>query len=332
MASINWGRVRQGVEREAGRMVWRPYGLPEIVDLEHTALHDGVISTPWEIPEKMFVAVGVTGALFTRSANPNQPTTTEEILSEARACLDAGASTVHIHVRDDNGYNALDVDRFLAVTEPLRDEYPGLAPDGCLVPALDGEWEAMRRALEEKVFDAVPINATATYLGDSLFAMPAPMMMEQTRLVQESGAKPIIACYTDADVSNADRYLFRSGLISSPSYWGVLPALPGCSPMNNPRQMIEGLVRIVSAIYEVDADAVIYVCSAGRASTYLVTLAAMLGLHIRVGMEDTLWMWPHKDDMLKSNTQHLELAKEIALVTGREIATRSEYREIVGLS
>jgi 3-keto-5-aminohexanoate cleavage enzyme len=189
----------------------------------------------------------------------------------------------------------------------------------------------MKLALKEKLLDAVPVNTTAVFQGDALFAKPIPLMLEKTRLILESGAKPVVAVYADADVSNAQRYLFRSGLLESGQIWCVLPALPGCSPMDNPEQMFNGLLRFSSLIRDVDPDARILVCAAGRASSYLATVAAALGLHIRMGMEDTVWRWPHRNEKLESNLQALENGKQIADALGRNVATFQEYREIVGL-
>ena len=330
MTKVYWDRIARGVQRENHRMIWKPYGAPAILDLERSALHDAPISVPWSIPDKIAVSVAITGAFFREDQNPNQPLTPASIRDSAMAVLDAGASTVHIHVRDDKGYNVVSLERFDAVIRPLKDKYPDLVVDGCLVPALDGEWQEMRRVLEARLLDAAPVNATATYIGDSLFAKPAPILMEKTRLIVESGATPEIAVYTDGDVSNADRFLIRSGLIKTPAVWLILPALPGCSPMNNPRQMIEGLTRSAAAIRDIDPEALIMVCASGRAAMYVATMAAVMGLHIRVGMEDTYWLWPHRDDRITSNRQVYDLASKLADVTGRSVASRSEYRAMIG--
>lgn len=326
MANINWDIVRKGVARENQRMIWRPYGLPTVLDLERSSFHDKPISTPWAIPETMIVSVAITGAFFRHEHNPHQPLTPAAIRESARECMAAGASTVHIHVRDDNGYNVVSLDRFKQVIEPLKQEWPDLAVDGCLVPALEGEWEQMKAVLDSKLLDAAPINTTATYIGDSLFAKPAPVMIEKTRLIVESGAVPEIAVYTDADVSNADRFLIKSGLIKTPACWLILPALPGCSPMENPRQMIDGLTRMVASIRDIDEHGLIMVCAAGRAAMYVATLAAAMGLHIRVGMEDTYWLWPHRDDRIESNLQSFQLGAKLGEVLGRRVATPAEYR------
>jgi 3-keto-5-aminohexanoate cleavage enzyme len=312
-------------------MVWRPYGAPDIVDPEHTRFHSETIQDPWTLPQRMIIEVAVTGAFFGRQANPYQPISTDEILASARECAAAGASAIHLHVRDERGYNLLSPDKFRAVVDPLREEFPGISLDGCYVCALKGEWELMKEALQEGLLDAVPINTTAVFQGDSLFAKPVPLMIEKTRLVLAAGAKPIVAVYADADVSNADRYLFRSGLLGPGQAWCVLPALPGCSPMESPEQTVNGLLRFVQLIRDVDPEAVILVCAAGRASSYLITFAAALGLHIRVGMEDTVWRWPHRSEKLESNLQALESAKTLARVLGRQVASFAEYREIMQL-
>jgi 3-keto-5-aminohexanoate cleavage enzyme len=318
------------LELDGHRTVTRLYGLPAIGSPVRSALFAGEISPRWDVPDELIVEVAITGAFIGHSDNPAQPQTTTEIYEQARACAAAGASAIHIHVRDDRGYNVLDLGRFTDVINPLREEFPSLFVDGCLVCALEGEWEAMKEVLASGVLDGCPINPTATYIGDMLFAKPAPMILEKTRLILEAGALPQIAVYTDGDVANADRFLFRSGLLEAGQSWLILPALPGCSPMANPRQMAEGLLRTVSAIRDVDPAALILVCAAGRAALYLTGLAITLGLHVRIGMEDTIWLWPHRDDLVESNMQMLETTKQLAAALGRNVADHATYRELVG--
>jgi 3-keto-5-aminohexanoate cleavage enzyme len=101
--------------------------------------------------------------------------------------------------------------------------------------------------------------------------------------------------------------------------------------MNNPLQMVNGLLRFVSLIRDVDPDPTILVCAAGRASSYLATIAAALGLHIRVGMEDTVWRWPHRDERVESNVAALRAGLTTAELLGRSVATPAQYRQLVGL-
>lgn len=331
MNTVDWAAVTKGMEHDRDRMIWRPYGLPAILDPSHTAFHEGEIQRRWDVPTEIVVQSAITGAFFRKEENPNQPITTAELLQSARECVLAGASAIHLHVRDDKGYNTLSIERFQEVVGPLREEFPGIFIDGCYVCALRGEWDEMKRALKLGVLDAVPINTTAVYTGDSLFAKPVPMMLEKTRLVLEAESKPIIAVYADADVNNADRYLFRSGLLEEGQIWCVLPSLPGCSPMENPFQMVEGLLRFVRLIRDTDPKAKILVCAAGRASSYLATVAVTLGLNVRVGMEDTVWKYPHSNDKLESNVQAFTSTKTIVENLGLTVASYDRHSSVMGL-
>lgn len=73
MANVDWERVSKGVAREQEKMIWRPYGIPTVLDLEKSAFHDAPISTPWDIPEKLVVSVAITGASFARTRTPTSP-------------------------------------------------------------------------------------------------------------------------------------------------------------------------------------------------------------------------------------------------------------------
>ena len=73
------------------------------------------------------------------------------------------------------------------------------------------------------------------------------------------------------------------------------------------------------------------VCAAGRASVYLVTLAMLMGLHVRIGMEDTVWQYPHRDDLVHSNLETLQTVSGIAGLLGRRPMTTPRYKELLGI-
>ena len=75
---------------------------------------------------------------------------------------------------------------------------------------------------------------------------------------------------------------------------------------------------MVDQIRQIDPTSVISVCAAGRAGLYMTTLATMMGLHIRVGTEDTPWRHPNSDVRLKDNLEMFEMARTMEL-TQREI-------------
>ncbi|HVI41640.1 MAG TPA: 3-keto-5-aminohexanoate cleavage protein [Anaerovoracaceae bacterium] len=329
---VNWEVIEKYKQQEEFKCIWNPYGLPEITDPTETVYGIGVDVQPaWKIPEKIAVSTTIVGSFYSKKGNPNHPTTIKEIYNSAcEVCL-AGAPIVHIHVRKD-GYNVLDYDSFHEVIDPLRKEFPDVWFDGCMVPVSgNDEWETMVKLLKEGLLDSTPINTTATYCGDSLFAKPPHVMIEKTRICQEFGVVPQIAVYCDGDIDNADRYLIKTGLLEKPYHFLILPALPGGSPMPSAKGMVDSLTHMSNRIMEIDPGTVLMVCAAGRASSYLATMAALLGYNIRVGMEDTVWKWPHKNDKIENNAEHFRNFKQLLGLLGREVATADEYRAMLGI-
>jgi len=329
---VDWEVIEEWKKKEEFKTIWNPYGLPEIVDPFTSRYGDIEVQPKWNIPDKVVISQTINGAFYSQRANPNLPITPEDIYASARECAEAGASTVHVHVRNQEGYNVCDPELFHRVIDPLRKEFPMPVYDGCMVPFFEGEWDNMVSVLSDRLLEVTPINTVAAYCGDTLFAKAPHVMIEKTRLCQELGVKPQVAVYTDGDIDNADRYLIKTGLLQKPYYWIILPALPGGSPMQNPRQMINGIMRMTELIHDIDRESIITVCAAGRASSYLGIFAMLMGFHIRVGMEDTVWRYPHKDDLISSNADHFRMFKSIAELMGRQVATGDEYRELIGLS
>lgn len=328
---VKWDQVRKWVGRAGLKADWKAFGMPEALDPFTSRFVDVDPLPRWDVPHKVMISTAITGAFFSKRTNPNQPVTTDEIRNSAEECIKAGAPCIHVHVRDEGGFNVLDIGRFREVIVPLREKYPDVVFDGCLVAVNDAESAALEPAMKTGLFDALPVNTTAICCGDSMFFKAPHVVIEKTRLVMEAKAKPIISVYNDGDIDNARRFLVESGLLKRPYYWLILPALPGCSPMHSPQGMVDGLMRMVRQIREIDADSFILVCAAGRATTYLAAFALLLGLHVRVGMEDTVWQWPHRDDLLKSNVEHFQQVRRIASLLGRELMTPAEYRHAIGL-
>jgi 3-keto-5-aminohexanoate cleavage enzyme len=328
---VKWDQVNKWVGREGLVTHWKAYGMPEALDPFTSRFVDVAPMSRWEVPAKIMISTAITGAFFSKRSNPAQPITPAEIRASAEECILAGAPNIHIHVRDDSGFNVLDIERFREVIAPLRARYPHVTFDGCLVAVNATESAAMAPAAASGLFDALPVNTTAICCGDSMFFKAPHVVIEKARMVEAAGLKPLIAVYDDGDIDNARRFLIESGVVSRPLSWLLLPGLPGCSPMHSPAQMVDGLMRMVRAIRDIDPESFIMVCAAGRASVYLATFAILLGVHVRVGMEDTVWRWPHRDDLIHSNVEQFQTVRGIASALGRELMTPAEYRASQGM-
>ena len=330
--TVNWDRVSKWVARDGGAQAqWKVFGMPAIMSVGHTAFSDAEPMPRWEAPPKLILSTAINGAFFTKNENPNQAVTPEEIIRSAEECITAGAQIIHVHARDERGYNVLDTGLFKEVLTHLRRTHNHVALDACLVAVNDDEERMMSEMMTLNIMEGVPVNTTAIILGDNHFIKSPAAIIEKTRRALDAGLTPQIAVYSDADIDNARRYLIDSGLIQGPLNWLVLPGLPGCSPMYDPETMVDGFMRMVRLIRHIDADSTIIACTGGRTSSYLATLAILMGVHVRVGMEDTVWKWPHRDDKITSNVEVFTQISGIAAALGRELMTADEYRALMTL-
>jgi 3-keto-5-aminohexanoate cleavage enzyme len=330
--SVNWEKVNKLVQKEGATTYWRPYGIPAVMSAGRSMISGAEQMPRWKTPPKAAISVAINGAFFTKNENPNQCQTAEEIIASAKECIDAGAQIIHIHVRDERGFNVLSSEIFGKVLDELRKNNAGVALDACLVAVDEVEAKEMERVLERRLVSAVPINTTALILGDNLFVKPPHTIIEKTRQVLAAGMTPQLAVYTDGDVDNARRILIDSGVVKVPLTWLLLAGLPGCTPMYSPESMIHGLVRQVDLIRQVDSEANIIVCAGGRASLHLATLGLLMGLHVRVGMEDTIWKWPHRDEIIERNVDVFRITRTIAESLGRELMSSQEFIELCSRS
>lgn len=313
--------------------IHKRYGLPEILDMtttEYGPTRGVEIQPRWEIPEKVVISVATTGAFISKRQNPSLPTTVDEIRDSAEECLKAGASSIHFHIRDEKGLPTADIGYYHAIIDPLKAKYPDLVVD-----AATTQGRTIRESLlpiEQGLAEITPVNVTAAYCGDTLRASSPHWMMAATEYIQRHNCKPQLGVWTTGDIDNANRYLIKTGILEKPYFWEVLPNLPGGFPMPNPKAMMQGLVFFMERIKEIDPDSIIMVCSSVRASCYLMTAGILLGAQaIRIGMEDSVYQYPHRDDRITSNVEEFIRAKQIAELLGRKSATGDDFRRLIGL-
>ena len=215
---------------------------------------------------------------------------------------------------------------YMYVIKPLLEKYGREK----LLPHINGlrgpihqELRPMITGLAELSY--IPVHKSPTWIR------------ETAALYREFGIKAELVINSTGSVALADQYAIRNGLMPNPNLWIILAG--ACNQTSNikhdeywnEREMCHGLVYLVNRIKASDPEGSITVCCAGRASRYLVTLALMLGLNIRMGMEDTVYKFPHKDDLITNNGDEIRWAIDIARMLGREVMTPNEFRAAVGL-
>jgi len=285
----------------------------------------------WPIPETVVVSAAVVGAFIDKRQNPNHPISTEEILKESIECAEAGATSIHLHVRDpETGRSVGDLPAYHAVVDPLKKKYGDkIVLDGCCV--FGTTFEQVVAPITDGLFEVSPVNPVAGFIGDTVRYVPPKLMQASAEYFQEKGVKVQVSVHDTGSISNAKRWLLDTGIVQKPYFWIILPALPGILFMENPKGMVEAMMMVVNRLLEIDENCTIMVCNAGRASVYIATWALMMGFHVRVGMEDTIWKYPHMDEKMSSNADSVRAIIQIANLLGRRVATADEYRKLIGL-
>jgi 3-keto-5-aminohexanoate cleavage enzyme len=281
----------------------------------------------WKIPDTISVTVQPTGGPAIIAKNPHQLYTPDKILKSAMECIETGSRWLHLHVRGADGLQPKDLQQRIRmmhqVIDPIREKY------GWSV-IIDGSECTMSSFAEEKVLldadlsEIVPVNMHAY--------SPARLIQAEAYYLEEKGVKPGIAVHTEVDIEQAKELLVDTGILRKPIYWGVLPGSDlGGSPLPDELAMAEYLVRVIRRIRQIEPDCFISVPAPGHSSMYLATQAILLGQNIRIGVEDTCYKWPHKDDLIENVTDIVSGMITIAKVLGRRVATADESRVALGM-
>ena len=284
----------------------------------------------WDVPDVVVLGVAVVGVFIDREQNPNIPIYPDEIRNAIEECVDLGAVSIHMHVRDDEGRPSASLENFHKVIDPLRTKYGDriVVDGGCMTGTSFPEAVG---PVTDGLFEMSIVNPSTGLLGDNLRAMSPDTMRAQAEYFRDCGVKPLIDVHDTGSIENAKRYLIDAGLIDPPLVWHLLPGLPGTMYFPHPRAMTEGLL-FPRQSHPGDRLRVRHHGERpGAVHDFPVHPGHAPGPPRRVGMEDTLWKFPHKDERVESSREVVEATKEIARHLGRRPATAEEFRKLVGI-
>jgi len=287
----------------------------------------------WKIPSKVCIQCAISGGgARLHNANPSQPRNLDDICDAAAEAIEAGASVIHFdhelracHTKE--GKEVPVGESYTYVVKPLLEKYGR--------EKLVIHINCLRGTYQQQMLPVVTGLAELTYLHSKA----SPRWLNMTiPILKEYNVKAEIVIHENSEIELSERFFIRSGVMPNPNLWILLPAVQSrvgmgffTEYMPNERVMCRRLVDTIEDIREIDPGAFIVVCCAGRASKYLITLAMILGAHIRVGMEDTVWKFPHQDEKITNNAEEVRKAIELARMLGREVMTPNEYRQAIGL-
>ncbi|MDF1592968.1 MAG: 3-keto-5-aminohexanoate cleavage protein [Desulfobacterales bacterium] len=269
--------------------------------------------------QKLIVTVALTGNVPTKELNPNLPETADEIAADVKRCLDAGASIFHMHARDADGKPTLDIS---VIKENVR-KVKSAAPQAILQLSTGAragkDWEErvdpVRLLPEMASFTTGSNNMPSTVYENS------PQFIEYlARVFQETGVKPEIEVFETGMINNA-LFLGEKKLLAFPLHFQFVLGVPGAMPAS-----VKNLLFLSESI---PAGSTWTVAGIGKGEIPLSAAAIVLGGHVRIGLEDNLFL---PDGSQASNPRLVEKVVKIAREIGREIATPEEARAILSLN
>ena len=299
-------------------------------------------------PRKTIITCAVTGSIHTPSMSPHLPVTAEEIAEAAIGAAEAGAAVVHLHARDPRTgepSQAADLFRpFLGVIKQRSDCVVNITTGGAatmpieerVAPAAQFRPEVASLNMGSMNFGLYPMLGRFTefehdwerpYLEGSrgrIFRNTFEDIEYILTTCAENGTRFEIECYDIGHLYTLAHFADR-GVVKPPffvqSVFGILGGI-GQHP-EDVMHMKRTADRLFGEDYRWS------VLGAGRNQMAIAAQAAAMGGHVRVGLEDSLWIGPGQ--LAKSNAEQVRRVREIIEGLGQEIATPDEAREILQL-
>jgi 3-keto-5-aminohexanoate cleavage enzyme len=271
--------------------------------------------------DELIITAAICGSRITREMTPYVPIAPEEIVQSAIECWNAGASIVHIHVRDpDTGLATQEPEIFKQVVEPLREKTDLIL---CLttsgIPGRNLPIEERLAPLELRPelasFDAGSIN-----LGGSVFINSPEFLEQAASKMRNLGVKPELEIFDSGMLTTCIR-MWNAGKLEAPLHFQLVLGTPWGAAAT-----AKSLIYLHENLPENSTWSVIGI---GKGHLPMSMMALAMGGHIRVGMEDNIYYT--KGVLAKTNAQFVKRIVRIAQEYGREIATPDESRRILNL-
>lgn len=272
--------------------------------------------------EKLIITAALAGSVPTRDKNPHVPYTPAEIAEEALRAWRAGASIVHIHVRDpETGAPAFERHLFAEVVERIRsgsDLLINLSTSAFNLTGPDvGERRLMPLDLKP---DLCSLDVGSLNFRGRVFVNPPDWVETAAVRMREAGVKPEMEVFDLGHIAQA-RSLVEKGLLDAPPYYQICLGIAWGAEAD-----LEALLTMRGRL---SPGAQWSVLATGHHQLPLTTHALLLGGHVRVGFEDNLYL--ARGVPADSNARFVERTVALARLLQREVADCGEARRILGM-
>ena len=273
--------------------------------------------------DKLIITAAICGAEVTKEHNPNIPYSVREIGIEAEKAFLAGASIIHLHVREDDGTPTQSLKRFQACVDEIKKR----CHDVIILPSTGG---AIGMSNEERIqsifINPQPEMATLDMGtmnfggGDDIFVNTENTIISFAKEMNSHGIKPELECF-DKGMIDMTLRLHKKGYIKEPMHFNfMLGVIGGISATERDLRYL---------VNSIPKESTYCVGAIGKHEFPMVTLSIKLGGHARVGFEDNLYL--SKGVLANSNKELVEKVVRISKELGRDIASPYEARKILSL-
>ncbi len=289
--------------------------------------------------KKTILCCAVTGSSDTVRLNPAVPVTPEQIARSAIEAADAGAAIVHVHVRDpETGKASMEVALYEEVVSRIRDSGRDViinlttGAGGRFNPGTDDPCQgaagstlslpSKRTAHVVKLRPEIcSLDMGSLNMGDFVFINTPPHLTEMAAAVQGAGAKPELEVFEAGHIRLA-RAMLERGVLKSPPLFQICLGVTWAQPATP--DAIGYMQRLLPA------DATWFAFGVGAGQFPMAAVAPQLGGHVRVGLEDNLYL--EKGVLAPSNAALVEKAAKIVRLIGSDVASVAEARQMLGLT
>lgn len=274
--------------------------------------------------KKIIITCALTGGIHGKEANTNLPEQPDEIVAQGVAAWRAGAAILHVHARNPDGSNTMDRALYRELHERL------CAETDAIIQLTTGG--SPRLPVRERL-NTVLLNPEMCSLNMGLmnffirgeqvfFSNHRSDILRFAREMRRRGVVPELEVYNMAMIEEAE-FLITQGILEPPYVINFVLQTPTQGGLRGTP------VNLVEMVRRLPADSICNISSMGRTQLPITTMAAAMGLNIRVGMEDNVYF--RRGELVQHNAQLVERAVRICCELQREPATPDEARVILRL-
>lgn len=267
--------------------------------------------------EKLIITAAITGAELTKQNCAALPITPQEQAQAAKEAVEAGASVIHLHVRDNQGKPSQQVDHFRASVEAIREACRGCEPiiqfsTGGAV----GENLSNRLAPLSLKPEMASLNLGTINFGEEIFVNTFSDMRAFSQEFDRQGVIPEYEVYDSGHLDNLKK-LIREGVVKAPYHCQFVLGVPGA---------LSGEITALNFLVQnLPPQSSWAVAGIGKFELPLAIHSVLMGGHVRVGLEDNIYY--SKGVPAKSNAQLVERIVRIASEVGRPIASIADAKK-----